>query len=39
MKTILPFLYSMLLKKTIILEFIQPLQPAVLKKPLRRPVE
>lgn len=27
MKTILPFLYSMLLKKTIILEFIQP-QPA-----------
>ncbi len=24
MKTILPFLYSMLLKKTIILEFIQP---------------
>lgn len=27
MKTILPFLYSMLLKKTIILEFILP-QPA-----------
>lgn len=32
MKTILPFLYSMLLKKTFILEFIQP-QPAALKKP------
>lgn len=28
MKTSLPFLYSMLLKKTIILEIIQPLQHA-----------